>query len=70
VTTTDFKMGPKEWDAAAEAYSRLREPLTIPYGLDTLAALRVQPGERLLALAAARWGAEVVAVDWSPGMVG
>ncbi len=75
----DFKMGPKEWDAAAEAYARLREPLTLPYGLDTLAALRVQPGERLLdlatgtggvALAAARRGAEVVAVDFSPGMVG
>lgn len=78
MTTTDFKMGPKEWDAAAEAYARLREPLTLPYGLDTLTALRVQPGERLLdlaagtggvALAAARRGAEVVAVDWSPGMV-
>lgn len=72
-------MGSKEWDAAAEDYARLREPLTIPYGLDTLAALRVEPGERLLdlatgtggvALAAARRGAEVVAVDFSPGMVG
>lgn len=75
----DFKMGSKEWDAAAEDYARLREPLTLPYGLDTLAALRVMPGERLLdlatgtggvALAAARQGAEVVAVDFSPGMVG
>jgi SAM-dependent methyltransferase len=79
VTTGDFKMGPKEWDATAEAYARLREPLTLPYGLETLAALQVRPGERLLdlatgtggvALAAARRGAEVVAVDWSPGMVG
>ncbi len=78
MTTSDFKMGPKEWDAAAGAYARLREPLTLPYGLDTLAALRVEPGERLLdlatgtggvALAAARRGAEVVAVDWSPRMV-
>jgi ubiquinone/menaquinone biosynthesis C-methylase UbiE len=75
----DFKMGSKAWDAAAEDYARLREPLTLPYGLDTLAALRVMPGERLLdlatgtggvALAAARQGAEVVAVDFSPGMVG
>ncbi|MEO2088082.1 MAG: methyltransferase domain-containing protein, partial [Gemmataceae bacterium] len=75
----DFKMGSKEWDAAAEDYARLREPLTLLYGLDTLAALRVEPGERLLdlatgtggvALAAARRGAEVVAVDFSPGMVG
>jgi ubiquinone/menaquinone biosynthesis C-methylase UbiE len=78
VTKVDFKMGPKEWGAAAEAYARLREPLTIPYGLDTLAALRIEPRERLLdlatgtggvALSAARRGAEVVAVDWSPGMV-
>lgn len=77
--TSDFKMGPGEWDAAADAYVRLREPLTLPYGLDTLEALRLGPGERLLdlaagtggvALAAARRGAEVVAVDWSPGMVG
>lgn len=72
-------MGAKEWDAAAESYARLREPLTLPYGLDTLAALQVQPGERLLdlaagtggvALTAARRGADVVAVDWSPCMVG
>lgn len=79
VVGSDFRMGPKEWDAAAEDYARLREPLTLPYGLDTLAAVRVEPGERLLdlaagtgavALAAARRGAEVVAVDWSPGMVG
>lgn len=78
MATSDFKMGPKEWDAAAEAYALLREPLTFPYGLDTLTALRVEPGERLLdlatgtggvALAAARRGAEVVAVDWSPSMV-
>lgn len=75
---SDFKMGPKEWGAAAEDYARNREPLTLPHGLDTLSALRVEPGERLLdlasgtggvALAAARWGAAVVAVDWSPGMV-
>jgi ubiquinone/menaquinone biosynthesis C-methylase UbiE len=79
VATDDFKMGPKEWDIAAEGYARLREPLTLPYGLDTLTALRIEPGERLLdlatgtggvALAAARMGTEVVAVDWSPGMVG
>lgn len=78
MTKGDFKMGPNEWDAAAEAYARLREPLTLPYGLDTLAALRVKPGERLLdlatgtggvALASARRRVEVVAVDWSPGMV-
>ncbi len=78
MATDDVKMGSKEWDAAAEDYARLREPLTLPYGLDTLAALRVEPGERLLdlatgtggvALAAARRGAEVVAVDFSPGMV-
>ncbi len=78
MTTNDFKMGPKEWGVAAEAYAHLREPLTLPYGIDTLAALRVEPGERSLdlatgtggvALAAARRGAEVVAVDWSPGMV-
>ncbi len=74
----DFKMAPKDWDTAAETYARLREPLTLPYGLDTLAALSLMPGERLLdlatgtggvALAAARRGVEVVAVDWSSGMV-
>lgn len=70
MTTVDFKMGPREWDAAAETYERLREPLTLPYGLDTLAAIRLGPGERLLDLATALRGAEVVAVDWSPAMVG
>jgi len=79
MSAIDFKPGPKEWDTATEAYARLREPLTLPYGLDTLEALRLRHGERLLdlatgtggvALAAARQGAKVVAVDWSPGMVG
>lgn len=77
MTTSDVKMGPKDSDEA-EAYARLREPLTLPYGLDTLTALRVEPGERLLdlaagtggvALASARRGVEVVAVDCSPGMM-
>ena len=73
-----FRIEPQGWDAATDAYARLREPLTLPYGLDTLEAIRVGPGERLLdlaagtggvALAAARRGAEVVAVDSSSGMM-
>ena len=65
-------------DDAAAHYVRVAEPLTAPYGFDTLTALGVGPGVRLLdlaagagaaALEAARRGAEVVAVDWSPGMV-
>ncbi|WP_166831912.1 class I SAM-dependent methyltransferase [Thalassoroseus pseudoceratinae] len=71
-------MSTEQWNAIAKGYARLREPLTLPYGLDTLAAIRIAPGERLLdvacgtgavALAAARQGTEVLAVDWSPGMV-
>ena len=73
-----FRTEPQDWDAATDAYARIREPLTLPYGLDTLEAVRVGPGERLLdlaagtggvALAAARRGAEVVAVDSSSGMM-
>ena len=65
-------------DDAAAHYVRVAEPLTAPYGFDTLTALGVGPGVRLLdiaagagatALEAARRGAEVVAGDWSPGMV-
>lgn len=78
VKTDKVQMSPEQSNAIAEGYARLREPLTLPYGLDTLTATRVAPGERFLdvacgtgavALAAARQGVEVLAVDSSPGMV-
>lgn len=78
MTKGGHTMQPKDWDVAAAAYARLREPLTLPYGMDTLVALQIKPGERLLdlatgtggvAIAAASRGVEVVAVDWSAGMV-
>ncbi len=42
-----FETVPTQWDAVVDSYALGSEPLTTPYGLDTLTAVRVEPGERL-----------------------
>lgn len=73
---SDHTHHPHGWDQAAH-YAAIREPLTVPYGLDALTALSGQPGDRLLdvaagtggvAIAAARLGLTVTAVDASQAM--
>jgi ubiquinone/menaquinone biosynthesis C-methylase UbiE len=69
---------PESWSAAAEAYEKWMMPTSTLYAEDALRLVDLKPGERVLdvaagtgalALAASRWGAEVIATDSSPGMI-
>lgn len=69
---------PNRWDRIVEHYAGDGESITTPYGLDAVAGLDLHPGVRLLdvaagtgalAMAVARRGARVLAVDSSPAMV-
>lgn len=69
---------PSGWTDGADDYATFFAPVTARFGDDAVELLRVRPGERFLdvaagtgtlALAAARAGAEVLAVDFAPGMV-
>lgn len=69
---------PLEWGDVAQDYEESFEALTVQLADDVLARLALKPGERVLdvaagtgafALRAARAGAEVLAVDFAPGMV-
>src|SRR5690606_29044502 len=66
------------WDNAAKHYEETAHPFTALYAEDALArialtarsrVLDVAAGTGALALAAARTGAQVLATDFSPGMV-
>lgn len=66
------------WDSAAQHYERTAHPFTARYAEAALARVPLAPGARVLdvaagtgalALAAARAGAQVLATDFSPGMV-
>lgn len=66
------------WDKAASHYQATAHPFTARFAEAALARLELAPGSRVLdvaagtgalALAAARAGAEVLATDFSPGMV-
>ncbi|EQB10674.1 hypothetical protein RLDS_27215 [Sphingobium lactosutens DS20] len=63
---------------AAQRYEKTAHPFTELYAKAALARIRLGPGSRVLdvaagtgalALAAARTGAQVMATDFSPGMV-
>jgi ubiquinone/menaquinone biosynthesis C-methylase UbiE len=69
---------PGHWDKAAEHYAKTAQPFTALYAEAALArvtltadsrVLDVAAGTGALALAAARSGAQVLATDFSPGMV-
>lgn len=69
---------PAHWDEVATHYEATAHPFTRHYAGAALAMIDVTPGMRLLdvatgtgalALAAARAGAQVLATDFSPGMV-
>lgn len=69
---------PDHWDTAARHYEKTAHPFTSKYAQAALAKVPLTPGARVLdvaagtgalALAAARAGAQVLATDFSPGMV-
>ena len=66
------------WDTAAQHYEQTAHPFTAKYAKAALAMVALSPGARVLdvaagtgalALEAAREGAQVLATDFSPGMV-
>lgn len=69
---------PKYWDALVDSYAAQAQPFTEFFAKAALAKLDIGPGTRLIdiatgtgaaAIAAARAGADVVAIDFSEGMV-
>jgi ubiquinone/menaquinone biosynthesis C-methylase UbiE len=78
-TRTDEHAAPPEaWDAIAEGYDRYVAPQELELANEALRLLELEPGERFLdvaagtgglSLPAARLGAQVLAIDWSPAMI-
>jgi ubiquinone/menaquinone biosynthesis C-methylase UbiE len=69
---------PDHWDTAAQHYEQTAHPFTAKYAKAALGMVALSPGARVLdiaagtgalALEAARAGAQVLATDFSPGMV-
>ncbi|WP_311271123.1 class I SAM-dependent methyltransferase [Sphingobium sp. WCS2017Hpa-17] len=69
---------PEHWDTAAQHYEKTAHPFTARYAEAALARIAIGPDSRVLdiaagtgalTLAAARTGAQVLATDFSPGMV-
>lgn len=69
---------PDHWNSAAQHYEKTAHPFTSRYAEAALARVALGPDSRVLdvaagtgalALAAARTGAQVLATDFSPGMV-
>ena len=69
---------PRHWDTAAQHYEKTAHPFTARFAEAALARITLTPdsdvldvatGTGALALAAARTGAQVLATDFSPGMV-
>jgi ubiquinone/menaquinone biosynthesis C-methylase UbiE len=70
---------PEKWGDISSAYAKIFEPLTAQFAEEVLSKVAPKTGERLLdvaagtgyfSLAAARKGADVLATDFSEGMVG
>jgi SAM-dependent methyltransferase len=75
VGTQEHVAPPEAWDAIAEGYDRYVAPQEVDLATE---ALRLEPGQRFLdvaagtgglSLPAARLGAQVLATDWSPAMI-
>jgi len=69
---------PDHWDSAAQHYEKTAHPFTARYAEAALARVPLTPASRVLdvaagtgalALLAARTGAQVLATDFSPGMI-
>lgn len=69
---------PDHWDTAASHYEKTAHPFTSRYAEDALARVKLTPNDNVLdvaagtgalALAAARTGAQILATDFSSGMV-
>jgi ubiquinone/menaquinone biosynthesis C-methylase UbiE len=78
MTAPSIDQTPQGWDATVEDYERSLAPFFAQFAADALHLVGVQPGHRVLdvaagpgtlALLAARRGATVVATDFAPGMV-
>jgi ubiquinone/menaquinone biosynthesis C-methylase UbiE len=77
-TAQEHAAPPEAWDAIAEGYDRYVAPQEVDLANEALRLVGLEPGERLLdvaagtgglSLPAARLGAEVLATDWSPAMI-
>jgi ubiquinone/menaquinone biosynthesis C-methylase UbiE len=77
--TEDHVAPPEAWDSIAEGYDRYVAPQEVDLANEALRLVGLEPGERLLdvaagtgglSLPAARLGAQVLATDWSPAMIG
>jgi ubiquinone/menaquinone biosynthesis C-methylase UbiE len=77
--TEDHVAPPEAWDSIAEGYDRYVAPQEVDLANEALRFVGLEPGERLLdvaagtgglSLPAARLGAQVLATDWSPAMIG
>ena len=77
-TTEEHAAPPEAWDAIAEGYDRYVAPQEVDLANEALRFVGLQPGERFLdvaagpgglSLPAARLGAQVLALDWSPAMI-
>ncbi|MGD9694753.1 MAG: class I SAM-dependent methyltransferase [Thermoleophilia bacterium] len=78
-TTPEEHVAPPEaWDAIAAGYDRYVAPQEADLANEALGVVGLRPGERFLDVAAgtgglglpaARLGAEVLAIDWSPAMI-
>ena len=72
-------VSPREaWDAIADGYDRYVAPQEVGLASEALRLVGLEPGQRFLdvaggtgglSLPAARLGAQVLATDWSPGMI-
>jgi ubiquinone/menaquinone biosynthesis C-methylase UbiE len=69
---------PEQWSGIASSYERAFEGLSSQFAADALELLNLQPGERVIdvaagtgafSLLAARTGADILATDFAPGMV-
>jgi ubiquinone/menaquinone biosynthesis C-methylase UbiE len=79
-TGSEQHAAPREaWDAIAEGYDRYVAPQEVDLANEALRLVGLKPGERFLDVAAgtgglglpaARLGARVLAIDWSPAMIG
>jgi ubiquinone/menaquinone biosynthesis C-methylase UbiE len=69
---------PEAWDAIADGYDRYVAPQEVDLASEALRLVGLEPGQRFLdvaagtgglSLPAARLGAQVLAIDWSPAMI-